>query len=378
MNVCFAALYYEPSLAPLSPAQYLDRLPIERYLPQALAALGWEVNVVFHFPIEAQWSEGHVHYHFVPSRGAAALALPAIRRIRDLQPDIVHFHGLLLTANLFLLWRTLGKTAPPVVAHYHGGYPSPHPLRRRLQRANLRRLSRALFTTREHAESFVTAGVLRPNQIAELMEVSTAFQMKPRAEARAATGMVGEPVFLWAGRLHPIKDPLTALDGFTRIQAAWPEAHLYCHYLTGELLPEMKAFLEHRPQLKTHVHFRGRLPHPQMEAVFNSADFFLQASRREFSGYAVLEAMACGAIPVVSDIPSFRRMTDGGGYGLLFPPGEAQSLAERVLAVDLATIPERAAAVRAHFVKEFSFEAMAAKLSAVYEEALQERQGRRG
>ena len=111
-----------------------------------------------------------------------------------------------------------------------------------------------------------------------------------------------------------------------------------------------------------------------MEAVFNSADFLLQASRREYSGYAVLEAMACGVIPVVTDIPSFRRMTDDGRYGILFPPGDADALARQVLAFDPAAIPPFSAAVQHHFEQSFSYEALAARLSAIYRQVLSERE----
>jgi glycosyltransferase involved in cell wall biosynthesis len=178
--------------------------------------------------------------------------------------------------------------------------------------------------------------------------------------------MRGSPVFLWAARLHPVKDPLTGLRGFARIQAAWPEAQLYLCYLTNELLPDLRRFLAARPRLAANVHLCGRLLHADMEAVFNSADFLLQASRREYSGYAVLEAMACGVIPVVTDIPSFRRMTDGGRYGILFPPGDADSLARQVLDVNPAEIPQRSVAVRERFERAFTYRAMAEKLTRIY------------
>jgi glycosyltransferase involved in cell wall biosynthesis len=186
--------------------------------------------------------------------------------------------------------------------------------------------------------------------------------------------MSGSPVFLWAGRLHPVKDPLTALHGFARIQAVWPEAQLYLTYLTDELLPEMRRFLRAHPAVEGHVHFWGRVPHREMEAIFNSADFLLQASRREYSGYAVLEAMACGVIPVVTEIPSFQRMTDNGQYGILIAPGDDAALAQRVLALDRETIAACAGAVQGRFEQEFSYGAMASRLLAIYEQAMSDRE----
>ncbi|MDX1664070.1 MAG: glycosyltransferase family 4 protein [Candidatus Promineifilaceae bacterium] len=359
----------------------------------ALAAHGHQIEFIQLFPRAAQWREGDISFRFIPpSIGArslarvagrltgrewarAVLALPALHTARSLQPDVIHFHGLVLTLNLLALWVVLrlpalpGRAAP-VVGHYHGGFPSSNPLWRRLQALALRRLDLALFSTRAHARPFVEAGQLSWNQVGELMEVSSHFRLRPRAAARAITGMGGAPVFLWVGRLHPVKDPLTAVRGFAHIHSVWPEAQLYLHYLTDELLPALRSFVAERPQLANHVHFRGTVAHERMEAVFNSADFLLQASRREYSGYAVLEAMACGVIPVVTDIPSFRKMTADGRYGILFPPGKAETLARRVLDFDREQIPISAAAVHHHFVQELSYEALARRLLSFYHEAV--------
>src|SRR5690606_5466872 len=122
----------------------------------------------------------------------------------------------------------------------------------------------------------------------------------------------------------------------------------------------------------------GRRPHAEMEALFNSADFFLQASRREYGGYAALEAMACGALPVVTDIPSFRQMTGNGRYGILFPPGDRDTLARRVLAVEPGAIPALATAGQERFGREFSYPAMARRLLAIYDKVLEEQKSGRG
>lgn len=383
MKVCFAILHYDPAYT--EPETYLSRVPIHRKIPRALAALGYQVDVVHLFPTDIDFVEDGVAYHFVAPGCSARMisgvaghlsghdrvlyepATRAIRRLRTLQPDLIHFHGLTLNWNLFFLLRALGNSAPPIVLHYHGGYPAVSRLGRRIQRFNFDRAARLLFTTRAHAQPFVDAGLLDGfDRVVELMETSSTFRMRSRDEARRETGMTGAPVFLWVGRLHPVKDPLTALRGFEQILAVWPDARLYLHYLTDELLPELRAFVARRPPLAHAVQFRGRAPFEEMEAIYNSADFLLQASRREFSGCAVLEAMACGVIPVVTDIPSFRAMTDKGGYGILFPPGDAEAMAQGVLAMSRGDIAVRSAAVRAWFERALSFSALARRLDGIY------------
>jgi glycosyltransferase involved in cell wall biosynthesis len=317
-------------------------------------------------------------------------AVPAIRTIRRWQPDVVHFFGTVLTLNLALLEIGLGRNGPPIVVGHHGGWPPANPLLRRIQRATLARASRLLFTTRDHARPFVEAGALAPAdpRVVEVMEVSTPFRFRHRAAARAETGMSGDPVFVWAGRLEQIKDPLTALRGFDRIRASWTGAQLYLYYLTDDLLPELRAFVSSRPGLEEHVHFRGRVPHPAMEAIFNSSDLLLQASRSvipgriaEYCGFVPLEAMACGVVPVLTGLPSFRAMTADGRYGVLFQAGDEAGLAGSVLALGRERLPALQAEVVAHFERHLSFRALAERLEVVYEGVMtppEPPRGRRG
>ena len=386
MNVCFAILYYPTFATTATPEQYLKRMVLQDELPRALAARGHSVDVVHAYPTEHMLERDGVRHHFVAPGPIAHLsgrmaqlvgrepamfepALRAARRIRALQPDIIHFHGMILTWNLALLQGLLGASAPPIVLHYHGGFPPHNPLARWVLRRSFARTKRQFFTTRTHAQPFVEAGMLRDdNHLVELIETSSNFQPIPKATARGITGMHGDPLYLWVGRLHPIKDPLTALRAFAMVAPAQLGARLYLHYLTNELEPEMRSFIASQPHLAERVEFRGRVAFEQMPAIYSSADLMLQSSLREFSGCAILEGMACGAIPVISDIPSFRMMTGNGQVGSLFPVGDAQSLAAQLLAIPADAISRHSQAVRAYFVAELSFAAMAAQLEQVYRE----------
>lgn len=383
MRVCFAVLHYDPRVAGPDVAAYLDRVPLHRELPRELAVRGHEVHLVHLYPTSQRYVENDVTYHFAASPAAVRQvvgllgrargrdpaiyepAFRAVKLIRDLRPDVVHFHGLTLTWNLFLASNALRAT--PLLLHYHGGLPPRNPLARHALRFTYERAARFLFTTRDQSEPFVQAGLLRDDgRVVELGETSSTFRRLDRALARRVTGMRGDPVFVWTGRLHPIKDPVSALLGFEKILAAWPTTELYLHYLTDELLPELRSFVESREHLGGHVHFRGRAAPDQMEAIYNSADFFLQGSRREVCGTSLLEAMACGTIPIVTDIPPFRAMTAGGRFGRLFTPGDPESLARAALSVAREEIEPTSRDLRDHFERELSFSALGEKLDRIY------------
>jgi glycosyltransferase involved in cell wall biosynthesis len=208
--------------------------------------------------------------------------------------------------------------------------------------------------------------MLTTGQTALLPESSSAFSGLPRDVARARTGMTGDPVCLSAGRLSAIKDPLTTLRGFALAAETLPDARLYCYYLTDEMLPELRAFVDATPGLAQRVEFRGRALPEEMEAIYSSADVLVQSSWREWSGLALLEALACGCLPIVSDIPSFRTLTDDGRYGRLFPPGDHTALASQLRTLDAPIRADLAPAAQAYFQRELSFAALARRLDALY------------
>ena len=107
-----------------------------------------------------------------------------------------------------------------------------------------------------------------------------------------------------------------------------------------------------------------------MEDFLNSSDFLLQSSLREVAGYSVLEAMSCGVIPVVTDIPSFRAMTDDGRCGILFPTENHERMAARTLSVDLANVGQLSRQVREFFVRALSYDAIAKTYEAAFARGL--------
>jgi glycosyltransferase involved in cell wall biosynthesis len=90
----------------------------------------------------------------------------------------------------------------------------------------------------------------------------------------------------------------------------------------------------------------------------------VQASVREVCGMVPLEALACGTTPVLSDIPPFRRLTDDGRVGRLFPVGDAAALADAL--VSAAHDPVPPAEVRRWFDGALSFDALSDTVDAVY------------
>jgi glycosyltransferase involved in cell wall biosynthesis len=250
--------------------------------------------------------------------------------------------------------------------------------RLRIWRAGLRSADGFICTTAAQSEPWRAAGLLGPRQpIYEVVEAGRPVHPLPREPARAASGVRGEPALLWVGHLDANKDPLTVLEGFERSLQLLPGARLTMVYVGETLLPRIRARLAAAPALAERVELRGQVPYEAMPAYFSAADMFVSGSWREGSGYALIEALICGAVPVVTDIPSFRALTHdavgGGRYGALWPAGDAGALAAALARLGQSDLSAQREQIAEYAARELSWDAIGRRALSVYAEVLARR-----
>lgn len=373
MRLCIVNPFYDT--VPETPLEVTGRYRHVEALAVALSRRHHEVLVVQALNEDRSEQRDGVQFRSVrvPHRSAARLGggrlgLDLLARenlkgiltaLDEFAPDAVHMNGVTLLQPLASISSWCSRNNRPLTVSHHGGSPGRAPWLRSAHRRALSRCRAVFFTTESHAVPWMAAGVLRRDQVVTCMEVSSTFAPADRKSARTRTGMHGAPVFVWNGRLHKGKDPLTALRGFSLIRSGWPNARLYMIYLTAEMISEVRQTIEEDKNLSGAVELLGRLPPSAVEDFLNSADFIVQSSLSEVAGYSVAEAMACGVIPVLTDIPSFRAMTGNGRYGMLFPTGNHQAMAECVLGLDLDRLTALSSDVHAHFVRALSYDTIA-------------------
>jgi glycosyltransferase involved in cell wall biosynthesis len=350
---------YEYGNAATSAEALLDRYETLVGWAAALTAAGALVSVIQAFARDDEIVRDGVLYRFVRDRVWHYGRLPARparlhEAVARLNPDIVHVNGLQFGRQASYLKRMMPSV--PILVQDHADIPPKRWVRRRILRSGLRNLDAISFVSRAQAKPWLDAGLLHEKQsIFEIMEGSNVFRLKSRPEARARTGLSGAPVCLWVGRLNENKDPLTVIDGFAKALPALPNAQLVMVYHTGELLPSIREWLRENPAAAPNIKLLGELTHAALEDVYNSADLFVLGSHREGSGYAVLEALACGVMPILTDIPSFRVLSDNGSIGRLWEVGNSDQLAKRLsesFCGDPAVSPQE---VREFFDENFSW-----------------------
>lgn len=338
---------------------------------EALQKKGLDVIVMNRFSRECSFEKNGVKYFFVRDNlpgtlKSSHLPLKFLKKISELDVDIIHVHDFSLSLRILLL-RLLIKKKTSIIIQHHGG-------------ASISGIKKSVlvflnsvadgffFTTVEQGKEWFKTSKQR-NKIMPVMEGATFFNFDERDAsenlnyydrytAREKAGTKGSPVFLWVGRLDENKDPLTVLAGFEILAGKYENANLYLIYNTDKLLGKVKKKVTGSLLLQSKVHLLGGIPHEEIKIFYNSADYFVLGSHYEGSGYALSEALRCGCVPVVTNIPSFKMMTNEGQLGALWKPGNKNSFVEAAISAISKPFKNEAMACIDFYKERLSFDAI--------------------
>ena len=198
------------------------------------------------------------------------------------------------------------------------------------------------------AVSEFMAGEIRKRGISQTFCIPNAVDtehFKPMRDGREILSAlelpVGAPVILSPSNLLPRKRPLDLLRAAEL--SLLEEPSLQFVFLGAGTDAETFAAAVERSPARGNIHLLGWRPYEEMPALLNAADQVVMTSESEGMSRASIEAMACGALLVASDIPPAQELVTDGKNGLLFPMGDSGALAEQILwAIDH---PEESAAI---------------------------------
>lgn len=144
-----------------------------------------------------------------------------------------------------------------------------------------------------------------------------------------------DPWLFYANRgLEPIYAPQRVLDTFAAIARVRPEARLVVANdgsLAGELVRAAGSLgLTVSSDVDapgTQVAFVGRLGAAEQARWYGRAQWYLSLPQSDSVAVSVIEAMAHGAIPLLSDLPANRELVRDGDNGLIVPDGALPGIA---------------------------------------------------
>lgn len=321
-----------------------------------LEQLGWTVALCGfgdRAPREAQF------FSLGPRRGdlGFGMALPPFTRIvRKYRPRVVHAHFVASYGVLAMLgsWRT-----PIVMSAWGSDVLAPSDRPRWVRSLVARALQRAAIVTFDAQAVSDSIALIAP----EAKKVRLVFGPE---EVWTTAPRMERPTILSPRRPGEIYQVESIVRAFGVVQATLPDWELKVA-MWGERPPAVLEALE-AVETGGRVHQLPLLDRKALREVNLAAAVFCSVPEHDATSVSVLEGMAAGAFPILSDLPANREWVRPGENGLLVRSGDVRQTAEALEeACGDDALRERARAENRSLIRRAAtFEGAVERLDSVY------------
>jgi glycosyltransferase involved in cell wall biosynthesis len=234
--------------------------------------------------------------------------LPRLARwLKRIRPDWLHAHY--LTSHGTLAWaacRFFGVRARIVGSAWGSDIlVAPH---RQPQRWLTRRVLKSCAVTT--SDSRFMAERMRELGAREVMILPFGLEEMPPLPPRK------DDTLFFANRgLEPIYAPQKVLGLFAEVARRWPEARMVVANdgsLRGALQEQARSL-----GIESRVRFTGRLDAQTQAEHYAKARWYVSLPQSDAVSVSVLEAMAHGCVPLLSDLPANRELVTHGDNGVI-------------------------------------------------------------
>jgi len=288
---------------------------------RALRDRGHELRLLTAFPSGSPEVPERVVGRAAPTQALRYLsALSAVRaEVRSYRPDatIAHFlpnYGLLAALSGARAWMVACWGSDLLV---------------NARRTPLHR-ARARFVLRRAGLIHVDAEVLAEAAVALGAAPERVWTRAWGVDLRALTpgpgnGSAGPVRILWSRQLEPVYDPepfVRAL-GILKRRGVPLRASMAGD---GPMRPRVEDWIRDE-NLADEVTLEGFVSEEKLRALYRASDLYVSVSRSDSTSQSLLEAMASGLLPIVTDIPGNREWVTHRREGYLVPAGDRDAIA---------------------------------------------------
>ncbi|CAN5653851.1 N/A [soil metagenome] len=190
----------------------------------------------------------------------------------------------------------------------------------------------------------------------------------PGAPLPASDDPPGEPFFLSVSSITPYKNIELLLSGFAEFVRQGVGSHRLIIVGRAQHAAYQRSLEQHAHRLgiANRVEFRGFATSEELRKLYGTATGFLLVSSCESFGFPVVEALACGAPVVVSNVSTPPELV--GDAGILVEPGSSAAVTEAMirLAID-SGLRARLSTAGAARARQFQWRTAAARFIGVLE-----------
>jgi len=269
-----------------------------------------------------EWAHHHLPFGLLVAKMALKWLRHGIRKkLEEIQPDILHGHFLVEHG----FFAAITGFSPLAVSAW-GSDLLVHPKRSLFDKCLMRyAVSRSALV---HVAS--------PFMVTELEEMGISHGNIVSANLGVGEDLLdvqtqstaGRSVLVSTRKMGSVYNPATIIRAMKLVSKDHPQILLK---LLGEgPLSKDLQLLVSQLSLQANIQFLGFLPAKEVVQILSEADLFLSTSLSDSASIALLEAMAVGVLPIVSDIAGNREWITDGVNGFLVDPHDSDALAERI------------------------------------------------
>lgn len=263
------------------------------------------------------------------------------RRLRELAPDVLHVHSIFAVEK----WRqfpwiiAMGSFHPLIVTAWGSDL---------LRVPHLSRSARFLVGFVLRSADLITADAESLLEAAHRMGVSKdrlhriqfgvdVQLFHPEVETAALRERLGlgvGPVVFSPRAFKPLYNQLKIVEAIPGVLNVYPTCRFIFKCRLDHHSAEYEAQVRQRILelgVRDAVRILSTIPYEELPALYALSDIAVSVPESDGTPRSILEAMACGVFPIVSDLPALREWIEEGENGLFIQPIESQRIGEAIL-----------------------------------------------
>ena len=300
---------------------------------------GHEVTLIGDLPLRRAAPVG-VDYVDLPGRQRggkmryAGWARSVRRIVRELRPDVLHAHYIASTG-----WLGAAAGYHPFLVTAWGSDLLVNAQRSVVQRQLARWVLRSADYVTCVSENLATVAHQLGADLGQMevapwgVDTEVFRAADDRDVLRGKLGIEQALTVMSIRSIKPVYNPLVIADAFGLVAQQEPAARFIVrtHNSNPDLLAAFRRRIDSAGAARS-VSYTGDLADDRAIAEgYAASDIAVSVPSSDGTPSSVLEAMACGAVPVLSDLPSLHEWVSDGQDGLFVPVGDAGALAAAIL-----------------------------------------------
>lgn len=164
------------------------------------------------------------------------------------------------------------------------------------------------------------------------VDIKNFYPDTPDSNLMSELGVLGRRVIFSPRGFLPVYNQDGVLSAFAQVLREMPDAVLIMKDFDG--ISDWRRLIRKRIEdlhLTDSVRIVGTVPYERMREFYRMAPVTISVPFSDATPMSVLEAMACGSVPIVSDLPSLREWIVDDWNGYIVSASDTQGMADRII-----------------------------------------------